>query len=117
MPLPTYDGPIPAPRAPYTYAYCCDTAYTEGLLPHVEGVDLLCLESTFANDLSEIAMQRQHLTAGQAGQLARMAGVRQLLLTHISARYKEPEIILQQASAEFANTLLAEDGMRIEIKR
>lgn len=117
VPQPGYDGPIPAPRAPYTYAYCCDTVYTEDIVPHVEGVDLLCLESTFANELAEIATQRQHLTAGQAGRLACQAHVGKLLLTHISARYKEPEIILQQATEEFADTLLAEDGMRIEIKR
>lgn len=117
VPQPGYDGPIPSPRAPYTYAYCCDTVYTEQLLSHVQGVDLLCLESTFANDLSDIALERQHLTAGQAGRLAKLAGVRQLLLTHISARYKESEIILQQATEEFADTIVAEDGMRIEIKR
>lgn len=117
VPQPGYDGPIPEPRAPYTYAYCCDTVYTEDIVPHVEGVDLLCLESTFANELAEIATQRQHLTAGQAGRLACHAHVGKLLLTHISARYKEAEIILQQATEEFADTLLAEDGMRIEIKR
>ena len=99
------------------YAYCCDTAYTEDIVPHIKGVDLLCLECTFANELSDIALQRQHLTASQAGRLAQLAEVKQLLLTHISARYKEPEILLEQASAEFANTQLAADGMRIEIKR
>lgn len=109
--------PLATAHSPLVYAYCCDTAYNEDLLPHISGADLLCLESTFADELSELAMQRQHLTAGQAGRLARLAGVRQLLLTHISARYKEPEIILQQASAEFGNTILAADGMRIEIKR
>lgn len=99
------------------YAYCCDTAYTESLLPHISGVYLLCLESTFANDLAELAETRQHLTAGQAGRLARLAGAGQLLLTHISARYREPELLLQQAMEEFPNTILAADGMRIEIKR
>lgn len=97
------------------YAYCCDTAYTENILPHVAGANLLCLECTFANDLAELAETRQHLTAGQAGLLARKAGVKQLLLTHISARYKEPEALLQQAREEFPNTILATDGMRVEV--
>ena len=97
------------------YAYCCDTAYTESFLPYIAGADLLCLECTFANELAELAEQRQHLTAGQAGRLAAQAGVRQLLLTHISARYKEPEVLLHQAMEEFENSLLAADSMRVEI--
>ena len=101
---------------PKSYAYCCDTAYTEDIIPYIQGADLLCLECTFANELSELATERQHLTAGQAGRLAALAGARQLLLTHISARYKEPQILLDQATAEFPNSLLAEDTLVLEIK-
>lgn len=100
-----------------TYAYCCDTAYNEAILPHIAGVDLLCIECTFANEMADIATQRKHLTAGQAGRLASLAGVGQLLLTHISARYREPDVLLEQASAEFENCLIATDGMRMEIPR
>lgn len=117
--VPTYGfriSEIPrSTHAPRVYAYCCDTAYTETLVPHVQGVDLLCLECTFGNELADLAEQRQHLTAGQAGRLARLADVKQLLLSHISARYREPEILLQQAKEEFANCLLATDGMKIEV--
>lgn len=117
--VPTYGFRITeVPRsihAPRVYAYCCDTAYSEALVPHLQGVDLLCAECTFANELDTLAEQRQHLTAGQAGRLARQAGVKQLLLSHISARYREPEILLQQARAEFPNCLLAADGMRVEV--
>ena len=109
------NSPLSTPRPPLSYAYCCDTVYDEALLPHVQGVDLLCLECTFADELAELAGQRLHLTAGQAGRLARQAGVRQLLLTHISARYREPELLVQQASVEFENCLMAADGMRIEL--
>ena len=105
----------PMTTNPLTYAYCCDTIYDEAIVPHIAGADLLCLECTFANELAELAEQRFHLTAGQAGQLARKAGVKQLLLSHISARYKEPEILIQQATEEFENSLLAADGMRLEL--
>lgn len=97
------------------YTYCCDTAYTEDILPYIQDSDLLCLECTFANDLADLARDRQHLTAGQAGRLAVLASARQLLLTHISARYKDPAIILDQAKEEFENTLLAEDGLVLQI--
>lgn len=101
---------------PRIYVYCCDTAYTEDIVPYIQGADLLCLECTFANELAELATERQHLTAGQAGRLAALAGVRQLLLTHISARYKDPQILLDQASAEFPDVLIAEDCHAVEIK-
>lgn len=117
--VPTYGFRVTeVPRGdhePRVYAYCCDTAYTEGILPHVAGADLLCLECTFANGMEQLASERKHLTAGQAGRLARLAGVRQLLLTHISARYREPEPIVSQARAEFENSVLAADNMRIEV--
>lgn len=105
-----------SPLSTLSYAYCCDTAYTEDILPYIQGADLLCLECTFANELETLATERQHLTAGQAGRLAALAGVKQLLLTHISARYKEPQILLDQATAEFPNSLLAEDTLVLEIK-
>lgn len=118
--VPTYGYRITeVPRGnndPRCYAYCCDTAYTEEIIPYIQDTDLLCLESTFANDLSDLAMQRQHLTAGQAGLLAQKANTGQLLLTHISARYREPELILEQAKTEFPNTIIAEDNLVVEVK-
>ena len=100
---------------PLVYAYCCDTAYDERILPHVAGADLLCLECTFSNEYERLATERMHLTAGQAGRMARLAGVRQLLLSHISARFREPDLLLQQARQEFENTLIAADNMRLEV--
>ena len=105
-------------RKALSYAYCCDTGYVPDLLlPHIAGVDLLCLECTFADELAALADQRRHLTASQAAQLAAAAGVRQLMLTHISARYREPDLLLQQATATFANTFVATDGQVVEIKQ
>ena len=120
--VPTYGFRITETRRandlslPKSYAYCCDTAYTEEFLPYIQGADLLCLECTFANELETLAAERQHLTAGQAGRLAALAGVKQLLLTHISARYKDPQLLLDQAAAEFPESLLAEDTLVLEIK-
>jgi len=107
--------PLSARRAPLVYAYCCDTAYDERILPHIAGADLLCLECTFSNEYERLAAERKHLTAGQAGRLARLAGVRQLLLTHISARFREPDLLLAQAAAEFENAVVAADNMRFEV--
>lgn len=101
--------------SPRTYTYCCDTAYSEDLVPFMRDSSLLCLECTFADDLADLARERQHLTAGQAAQLAALAEPNQLLLTHISARYKEPELLVDQATAHFPNTILASDGLVVQI--
>ncbi len=102
-------------RSPRVYTYCCDTEYNESLVPYMQGADLLCLECTFADDLADLARQRQHLTAGQAGQLAAQAQPKQLLLTHISARYHEPDLLLAQATAHFPDTTVASDGLVVEV--
>lgn len=113
--VPTYGFLIEElPRSqsrPRRMAYCCDTGYHEELAERVRDVDLLCLESTFADDMRAVAEEKQHLTASQAAQIAQLAGVGQLLLTHFSARYREDAIFLQQATPVFPNTILATDGL------
>lgn len=97
------------------YAYCSDTGYTEDILPHIQGVNLLCLESTFSHAFAPVATEKLHLTAPMAATLAQKAGVKQLLLTHISARFKDPDVLLKEAQAIFPNTLIATDGEQYEI--
>lgn len=97
------------------YAYCTDTAYTESILPYIERVNLLCLESTFDTAFASVAEEKLHCTAAQAATLALKANAKQLLLTHISARFKEPEHLLAEAQAIFPNTLIATDGDQHEV--
>ena len=104
-------GQNPARR----YAYCSDTGYTEDILPYIQGVNLLCMESTFDQAFASVAAEKLHLTAPQAAELALRAGAHHLLLTHISARYKDPELLLNQARAIFPATEVAADGGRYEV--
>lgn len=103
------------PKQPLRYAYCCDTGYREEIIPHIQGVDLLCVESTFDNKFAEIAEQKGHCTAQQAGMLARKANVGKLLLTHFSARYHDVEPLYQEACKEFPNVLIAQDGLFVDV--
>jgi ribonuclease Z len=103
------------PRRPRSYAYCTDTAYYERIIPLVEGVDLLYHEATFMEDRLKDAAAKFHSTAKQAATIASKAGVRQLMLGHYSARYKELDPLLLEAKEVFSDTILAEDGLTIEL--
>ena len=100
---------------PRRYAYCSDTTYIESILPFIEGVNLLCMESTFNQAFTAVATEKLHCTTAMAATMAQKAHVGQLLLTHISARFKDPELLLAEAQAIFPNALIAADGGRYEV--
>ena len=77
--------------------------------------DLLIHESTFDDELAEKAEEDGHSTPSQAAETAKNAGVKKLYLTHISARYVDPRILLEQAVKTFSNTEVAQDFMKTEI--
>jgi ribonuclease Z len=103
------------PAPPRRYAYCSDTAYEPGLLPHIAGVDLLYHEATFTEALLGRARETFHSTAMQAATLARDAGVRRLLLGHFSSRYKSADELLAEARSIFPTAELSEEGAAFDI--
>ncbi|MBR1793431.1 MAG: ribonuclease Z [Bacteroidales bacterium] len=108
---------IPRSERPHRrYAYCSDTGYFDELADIVRGVELLCLESTFADDFASVAVEKQHCTASQAATLARKANVGRLLLTHFSNRYKDISVLLNEARSVFPETLAAADRERFGIE-
>ena len=68
------------------------------------------------DSLLEKAIQTGHATAGEAAKIAKDAKVKQLILTHISTRYKDTSILYEQATKIFPNTIIAHDFMEIELK-
>ena len=97
-------------KSSLSYAYCSDTAYYEAIIPHIENVTLLYHEATFTETLRERAKVTFHSTALQAATIAQKAGVKRLLLGHLSARYENGELHAAEARTVFENTLVAEDG-------
>jgi ribonuclease Z len=98
------------PPPPRSYAYCSDTRYNEEIVEQIKGVDLLYHESTFLHDRVDRAIETFHSTAKEAATIAKMAGVKKLVIGHYSARYKDLQPLLSEARAVFGNTVLAVEG-------
>lgn len=103
------------PNHSYSYAYCSDTLYNEKIVEQITGIDLLYHEATFMTEHGDKAALTLHSTAQQAALIAKKAKVKQLLLGHFSARYKELDSLLAEASAEFQNCRLANEGETIDL--
>lgn len=94
-----------------------DTRPVPTLLEVARGADLLVHEATFSQQDQARARETGHSTAHEAATIARDAEVRRLVLTHISPRYSRdaPELVAE-ARAVFPDTIIARDGMEIEVK-
>jgi ribonuclease Z len=95
--------------------YSGDTRFFKRLTEIAQGADLLIHESTFADDLLDKAIEDGHSTPSQVGKIAKIAKVKLLVLTHISARYTDPTILLHQVKSVFKNTLIAKDFLELEV--
>ncbi|MEY4111118.1 MAG: hypothetical protein RLZZ46_1473 [Bacteroidota bacterium] len=112
--LPNAMFTFPRPEK-YSYAYCSDTIYDPGIVKHISGVSLLYHESTFLSELETRARETYHSTAAQAAIIARESGAEKLLLGHFSARYRDLQPFVAEASEVFAQVSLAEEGLTYRI--
>jgi ribonuclease Z len=98
-------------------SFVFDTSLNDRIVPFVQDSDLLICESTFDADSEERANEYKHLTAKQAGEIAKKSNSKKLVLTHISQRYsKNPKRILDAAKKIFKNSVLVKDLDEIEVK-
>jgi ribonuclease Z len=104
-----------SPYQPRSFAYCSDTAPFDKLPEYLAGVDLLYHEATFARDLEVMARKTMHSTASDAATTAVNAGAKKLLIGHYSSRYKDLNILLNEAREIFSETYLADEGKKYEI--
>ncbi|HLF65383.1 MAG TPA: ribonuclease Z [Saprospiraceae bacterium] len=99
--------PSPVSRS---YAYCSDTVFDKAIVQWIKCVTVLYHEATFLHELEQKAVESMHSTALQAGMMAHMANVGQLLLGHFSSRYDDLSQFEQEAKEIFNAVQIAEEG-------
>ena len=100
---------VSAPRPGQKVAVVMDTRLCDGAAQLAEGADLLACEATFLDRDAALADAYRHMTARQAGRLAREAGVRRLVLLHFSQRYADLEEFAREAGEEHDDVVVARD--------
>jgi ribonuclease Z len=103
------------PRPGRKIGYSGDTRPSAALVRFFSGCDLLIFDSTFRHGDREKAVERKHSTSLEAAELAKKAKVRQLALTHFSARYTTVSSLVREARKVFPNTFAAADGNAVEV--
>lgn len=87
-------------------SYIVDAVYhqenEEKIVSLTRDSDILYCEAAYLDQDKDIALERGHLTARQAGELARKAGAKELTILHFSPRYKDnPQALYQEAQQAF----------------
>jgi len=93
-----------------------DTGRIDNLIDVCKDADAVVIESTYLDEEAEMAGQFSHLTAKMGAELAQKAGVKKLILTHISRRYRGKDV-LAEAQTIFPNTVVARDFDTFVIKK
>ena len=110
------DDVLGPPRPGACLAHVGDAGRTDGLRASVRGADMLVIEATYLRREADMARRFAHLTAARAARLARDADVHRLVLTHVSRRYREAEII-DEARSIFPETVVARDFDHFRVLR
>lgn len=95
--------------------YTGDTRPFTGFARFASGANLIIHEATFDDTLIGKANEDGHSTPSQAAEQAVKAKAKRLVLTHISARYSDARLLLEQAQKIFKNVAIAEDFLEIEL--
>lgn len=105
------------PSLPRSYSYCSDTVYNEDVCQYIEKSQYLYHETTYLHELSHLAKERMHTTALEAGQIALLAEVQNLIIGHYSSRYRKVDSLVEEALSVFPNVIKGYDGFILDFPK
>lgn len=97
--------------------YSGDTIACKQIIEFSKEADVLIHESTFNNSHFDKACETGHSTSAMAADVAKNAGVKKLMLTHVSTRYQDTKVLKKEAKEVFEKSYLADDLMVVEVER
>jgi ribonuclease Z len=103
------------PRKGRKIVYTGDTRPFQAFAKFASDANLVIHEATFDDSIAEKALLDGHSTPIQAATETLAANAKLLVLTHISARYSDDSLLLEQAKKIFPNTLMAKDFLKLEL--
>ena len=92
-----------------------DTRPTQKLKEFFKNSDYLSFDCTFSYELKDRAIETNHSTAKEAAELAKDANVKNLILTHFSARYSDESILIDEAKQTHNSVIAAKDLLEIDV--
>ena len=96
--------------------YATDTRPTESILENAKHADLFICEGMYGEkDKLKKAKEYKHMTFYEAAELAKVAEVKEMWLTHYSPSLNRPEEYLKDARDIFGNTVASRDGQSVEL--
>ena len=105
------------PYAPRSYAYLSDTNFSAKAATLAKGADLMYHEATYAAAEQKTAKERGPSTSAAAANAALKAGAKRLIIGHYSSRYKNENILVEEARAIFPETYPATEGVTFTIEK
>ena len=92
-----------------------DTRPTQKLKEFFKNSDYLSFDCTFSYELKDRAIETNHSTAKEAAELAKEANVKNLILTHFSARYSDESVLIDEAKQTHNSVIAAKDLLEIDV--
>jgi len=105
------------PSLPRSYSYCSDTVYDENICQYIKDSQYLYHETTYLHELAHLAKERMHATALEAGKIAKLSNVGNLIIGHYSSRYRKVDDLVQEAQTSFQNVHKGYDGFMLDFPK
>ncbi|MGM9949344.1 MAG: ribonuclease Z [Lysinibacillus sp.] len=108
---------LSAPKKGFTVTVLGDTKYCDASIELAREADIVVHEATFDSSTAELAASYGHATNIEAATIAKNANAKNLILTHLSARFlkKDVERLVEESRLVFSRTYAAEDFALFEL--